>query len=272
VIASFWWFFGTKMSWTKKISALLVALIVLGAIILPYLYSIKKTTGQWKISQKENVVFSTALMAEGYESEYLDVSPLQYAKDNPIMFLKKTAKSLMKLLSRIPDACHPLIFVFLIIGLLSGVREKRFLLYAMSFLLFYFAGYAIFHPGRRYLVGWVPIIMFIPAYGMVFLSKSRVNMLRIIIVVSMLIILPKTFEIIREDGEGWKIAGEWIKNNYGSNKNILFEDGRVIYYADGKGISTADSDVVDFTVTSVKRPEGGQVFETKSGVVVYSER
>lgn len=213
--------------WHRRPWHVLCMWVVFFALAFPYMYSIREQKGRWMISEKQNIVFSVALQEEGLADEFLGVSPWRYAIENPGKFFLKIGKGALKLVQRIPEAYHPLLFLFLIVGLASGIKEKRFLHYILTFLIPYFIGYAIFHPGRRYLVGWVPVTLFLSAYGIEKMNRWAVTA----ILVTILVMLPKALSPIREEGAIWKEVGTWIKSNPRSRTGIIDEDIRIGFYA-----------------------------------------
>lgn len=262
-IISLWWIFSPLEKMHKRLSAVIFIWVIFLIISFPYLYDIQKKTGEWVMSQKQTIVFSIALKKEGYTEEFLNVSPLEYLKENPKKFFIKVGSGLLSLLGRVPDAYNPLLFLFLMIGLTAGIREKRFIFYIFTFIIPFFIGYAIFHPGRRYLVGWVPLTLFFSSFGVEKLGKwlTRGRILPIILI-AIIFMLPKTLEPIRNDGMKWKEAGLWIKSNSGRTVRIMSEDGRVSFYADGEDIpwdegkfKEVDYVVAEEEINSLKKTE-----------------
>lgn len=245
--------------WHRRWRQVLCMWIVFVIISFPYIYVIHEKTGEWMISQKQNIVFSVALQEEGLASEFLNISPWEYARENPGAFFLKVGRGLLTLFGRIPDAYHPVLFLFLIIGLVAGVSDKRFLFYLITFLVPFFIGYAIFHPGRRYLVGWVPLTLFLSAYG--------VRNLWILVLISVLIMLPKTLEPIRVEGIKWKEAGLWIKNNSSGRPRVMSRNNRVAFYADGRDVLLTEADyiVTEEDISSLKK-----IHCTSKGINIYA--
>lgn len=248
--------------WHRKIWHVFCMWAIFLLVSFPYLYAIHKETGRWMISQKESVVFSVALQEEGYTGEFLNISPLEYARGNPLKFFTKTGKGLVKLLGRFPDAYNPFLFILLIIGLMSGVREKRYLFYILSFLIPYFIGYAVFHPGRRYLVGWVPLTMFLAAEGAERFRKYT----WVLVFVAILIMSIKTFESIRDDGRKWKEAGLWLSDNAGAGVKVMSEDSRVVFYAGAENVGEAEA---GYIVTEDEVGSLRKVHRTNKGLNIY---
>lgn len=253
VIISFWWAIGYKEVFYKKLARIISTWLIFLLISFPYLYAVKKDTGRWMISQKQSIVFSVALQEEGYADEFLNISPLEFAKEKPKQFFIKIGHGLITLLGRIPDAYHPLLFLFLIIGLFGGIKERKYLWYILSFLITFFIGYAIFHPGRRYLAGWVPLTLFISAFGVEKTEKRLGRKFGLAAVsAALLIMLPKTLAAERDGGKQWKEAGLWIKNKSGPAMKIMSDDMRTAFYADGEHIPWSETELnkADYIVTN----------------------
>lgn len=241
-IVSLWWIVGSKERWLKRIVYILFTWTIFLIISFPYLYAVKKDTGSWMISQKESIVFSVALQDEGLTQEYLNISPIEYLKKNPKEFIVKTRNGLLKLMGRFPDAYSPALFLFFILGLFGGIKEKKYLAYVFSFLIIFFIGYSIFHPGRRYLVGWVPLTLFIAGFGVEKASGwlGRGKYLYVVIILTILIMFPKTFDKIRHEGRQWKEAGLWIKSHSAGRVTVMSEDSRTAFYAGGEHIQWSE--------------------------------
>lgn len=250
--------------WHRRLWQVFCMWLVFFVISFPYIYAIHEKKGEWMISEKQNIVFSVALQKEGLATEFLNISPWEYAKENPKGFVIKVGRGILSLLGRIPDAYHPLLFLFLIIGLVSGIKERQFLFYILTFLIPFFLGYAIFHPGRRYLVGWVPITLFLSAYG--------VRKLWILVLVTILVMLPKTIEPIRQEGVKWKEAGLWVNENSNTGVNIMSENIKAVFYAGREYISWEEGDFykVDYIITEREIDLLRKVHHTSGGVNIYA--
>jgi len=280
VVISFWWIFQPASEWSIKIKRILFAWVVFLFICFPYIYSIKQNTGQWMISQKQSIVFSIALKNEGYADEFLDVSPVEYFKTNPKILLKKIGFGFLELLGRFPDAYNPFLFILFLFGLTKKFQEKKFLYYIGSFLAVFFIGYAMFHPGRRYLVGWVPVTLFIAGFGVSNLNdwlkktsflKKKVNFIWIITVIFIFIMLPKTFASIRPEAEQWKKAGTWIKKHFIGVPKVMCDSVRVVFYSGGEYIVFDENKFyeVDYIVTEKEIDTLKKAFCLSTGLNIY---
>lgn len=271
-VISAWWIFSCRYQRYRRILVILISWLAFFAVGFPYLYSLRKETGRWTISQKESIVFSVALREEGYTDEFLNISPSEYLTENPKEFFKKTGSGLIKLFGRIPDAYQPVLFIFLVIGLVTGIREKKYVCYVSSFLFVYFIGYAIFNPGRRYLAGWVPVTLFFAACGIENaggrIGKGRY--LWLLVSITLLTMLPKTFDAIRPDGGRWKEAGLWIKNNSSGRSKVMCEDERTAFYANGEYVPLSDNRFGDVRyVVTDKETNFRKVYSTKDRLSIY---
>ena len=261
IVISIWWLWGpkisllkTKQKWLINISMVLCAWLVFCLISFPYLSAIKEKTGEWMISQKQTIVFSVALREKGYTDKFLNISPLAYAKAEPGRFFAKVGSDVLVLLGRIPDAWHPLLFLLFFIGCIGGIREKRFLAYLLTIITPFLIGYAVYHPGRRYLVNWVPLLLLFSAYGIKNINRwTRLPEWTLILAV-ILVMLPKTLDPIRVSGIRWKESGNWIKDHAGRGKSVWVDDERIAFYAEARqfGSKTGgklDIDEADYIVT-----------------------
>ena len=286
LVISVWWLWGMKISfpgrpgrrkWLLRISMVLCAWAVFCLISSSYIYAVKKKTGQWMISQKQTIVFSVALQEKGYTDKFLNISPLAYAKAEPVRFFAKVGSDLLVLLGRMPDAWHPLLFILLIIGFIGGIREKRFLFYLLTIIIPFLIGYAVYHPGRRYLVNWAPLLLFFSAYGVWKINKRTRIPEWILMVVIVLIMLPQTLKPIRVSGIRWKQAGNWIKDNAGKGRIIMGDDERIAFYAEGRQLVPSPSppgdektDDVDYIVTEEKLDSFTRISRVKDLNIYYA--
>jgi 4-amino-4-deoxy-L-arabinose transferase-like glycosyltransferase len=281
VVISIWWLFEPKRKWITKISRMLFAWFIFLIICFPYLYSIQRDTGKWMISQKQSIVFSIALKNEGYTEEFLDISPAEYLKTNPKIFFKKIGSGFLKLLGRFPDAYNPFLFLLFIFGLINKYKDKQFLYFIASFLILFFMGYAMFHPGRRYLVGWVPVTLFVAGFGVENLNDwlKKINVLKtininytgLIVGIIILAMLPKTFEYIRPEAEQWKEAGFWIKRHFTGTPKVMCDSARVIFYSEGEYVPLDESkfNAVDYIVTEKEISFLKKAFSLSTGLNIY---
>lgn len=282
IIISLWWIIFPlvkiklhKGLWYRNVFKVVFVWIVFFVVCLPYLYAVKSKSGDWIISQKQTIVFSIALQSGGYEEEFLNVSPLEYAKEKPKIFFSKVGSDLLTVFGKFPDAYFPLLFILLLIGIMGRDKEKKYLLYILSFLIPFFIGYAVYHPGRRYLVGWVPLTIFLSAYGIININKwTKINTW-ILVIITVFIMFPKTFAPIRKNGARWKEAGLWIKDYGKKNPVVMCEDERTAFYADGENVILNDENYrdetnrVDYIVTDMKIDTLKRRCHTSLGLNIY---
>lgn len=189
-------------------------------------------------------------------------------------------KDLLKLIGSFPDAYHPLLFIFLIIGLLTR-WDKDYIkpaIYISSFIIPYFLGYIIFHPGRRYLVNWVPLTLFLGAIGFDRINrwinmkfKPSKGLSTVLLLVIIIILLPKTLEGVREDGLKLKRMGLWIKENSKGKISVMAEDRRLAFYADADYIPWDRDRIkdVDYIVTEKYISSLKEIYCTTNGMRIY---
>jgi hypothetical protein len=230
------------------------------------------------ISQKQSIVFSVALKEEGYTEEYLDVAPLEFIKKSPKEFLSKVYNGYLKILGRFPDAYNPFLFILFLAGLLRFSGDKKYLTYVLSFLAVFFTGYAIFNPGRRYLVGWVPLTLFIASYGIENINnwfKKKISNGRdfkwAIVTLVILLMLPRTLGTVRKEGGQWKEAGTWIKKHAQDTPVVMCEDPRTAFYAGGKSVEFNENGFshVDYIVTEKSIVSLKQAHSLSTGLNIY---
>lgn len=279
VIVSLWWLFSKSVgSIWKRLGLVSLSYLTFIIVISPYLFFIQQETGQWMISQKQTLVFSIALREGGYTEGLLNVSPAQYIVAHPVIFFTKFGKDLLTLLGRFPDAYHPFLFICFIAVFIPMSKKisrdesvwiwdkktKKAFLFVMSFMLPFCIGYAVYHPGRRYLVSWVPVLLFLSAGGwqkiQIYIKhKTRVYIPTICLLI---VFIPSILGPVHEHSGVWKESGVWIKENLSPGLRIRAEDERVAFYAEANNILLSKE--IDYIVS--KKPlEGMKLIHTTLG-------
>ncbi len=243
LIPSWWIFPGAGAGIGRRLINVALAVIVFLLITFPYLGVVHEITGQWLVSQKQTVVFSLALQEEGYTDTLEEITPVQYLISQPALFCRKIGKDLLVLAGRFPDAYHPLLFIFLLIALFNRwpPNWKPPAWYIFSLFFVYCLGYALYHPGRRYLVSWVPLLLFLAAFGWLntvawLESRTRRRVGTVALWAVILIMLPNTLTPVHKRGGQWKTAGLWLGAHTFPGAKIMAKDERVAFYAQGRYI------------------------------------
>ena len=182
-------------------------------------------------------------------------------------------KSILYIMKKYLDTLHPLLFIFLIIGVVNWTRIKKerffglyiasiiavylFILYRLNIMHISSYGEIYQYPSRRHLMPLVIPVVYCAGIGVYTTGawmheKFQRNhfivgfkeMLRdtwifqlIVLMIVVSTLLPKTLKPQRFDESGIKKVGQWIKEN--SNKPypaILSVSARNAYYAEGRHI------------------------------------
>lgn len=276
IIISCWWLLGRKQeSVGSRLVNIVCAWVIFILVSLPYFASIYEDTGKWMISKKQTIVFAIELKKEGYIENLQDIAPWEYLAQEPASFFHKMGKDMLVLLGRLPDAYHPLLFVLLLIGLFQkwNEQEKKYLRYVFSFIVVYFIGYAIYHPGRRYLVGWVPVTLLLAAGGWQGISawienKYHYRLGTVLLVIIVIILLPSSLSSERSHSRQWREAGLWLKANGGFGSRIMAQDERIAFYAQAEHVPWGTGRG-DFVVSRKIVPGLKLVHYTSKGVRIY---
>jgi 4-amino-4-deoxy-L-arabinose transferase-like glycosyltransferase len=269
-----------KVVWKEKAISILVLIVSFLVFSLPYLVFIKKETGYWHLTMKKSLsqmigVKETLSGQENVEpveenadrkkSSDANISKQTYASRTD---LSTHLKSILYIMKKYLETLHPLLFIFLIIGVVNWSRMKKerfFGLYIASIIAVYlFILYRLNltylthgYPSRRHLMPLVIPATFCVGIGVhttgtwmheklqhnsltvgfkEFL-RSTWTMQLIVLMIVVSALLPKTLKPQRFDKLGIKKVGQWIKEN--SNKPypaILSVSARNAYYAKGKHI------------------------------------
>ncbi len=223
-------------------------------LFLPYLVHLKATTGAWTLSRAKTITWFLGLTGSGSE----------------IPFTKKFFFALKDLNKEILSIFTPIYILLLFIGIWSQKKLKfkeidrffllsAFLHYGVLFLLVlnlteWEEGGMIRHinlSGRHALPLLIVSIYWI-GEGMRILcdwSFKKIESLKILeqwepkrryfivlsvlIILMMAIILPKTLKPQRYERLPEKLAGTWIKDQFGRGQKLFTTVPRVAYYAEG---------------------------------------
>ena len=265
IIVSLWILFQKISELRKTYKRRIGAFFLLSAfsfiLVVPYLWHIRQTTGEWNLSKKIKLEVLIGPKSFVKEDKIREVSVIRKHTQGFLLLTSKSAKSF-----------HPLLLIFLLFGLVKRKtipyqkREEFFLASFLGIHLFvlYFmaANYSVFREGHivassfssRHVLPLVVISFFWMSMGIwevreriykwivskrdavCSLNLSR-RVLVVILAVIALSILPKTLKPQEVDKLGGKIAGIWIKENSGKEAPIIMTNmPQVAYYAMGTPI------------------------------------
>lgn len=279
-----------KVVWKEKVISILVLIVSFLVFSLPYLVFIKKETGEWHLTKKKSL--SQMIGVKETLSGQENVEPVEknvdWKRSSDANISKQTSarrtdlsthlKSILYIMKRYLDTLHPLLFIFLIIGVVNWSRIKKervFGLYISSIIVFYlFVLYRLNitflsdddvsqYPSRRHLMPLVIPAVFYVGIGVYTagtwmhekfqhnsLTVGFKELLRstwitqlIVLMIVVCVLLPKTLKPQRFDKLGIKKVGQWIREH--SHKPfpaVLSTSARNAYYAEGKHVQMESID------------------------------
>ena len=265
IIVSLWILFQKISEFRKTYKRRIGAFFLLSAfsfvLVVPYLWHIRQTTGEWNLSKKIKLEVLIGPKSFVKEDNIRDVSVMKKYTQGFLLF---TAKSV--------NSFHPLLLIFLLFGLVKRKtipyqkREEFFLasFFGIHLFVLYFmaAHYSVFREGHiiassfsgRHVLPLVVISFFWMGMGIeevreriyrwivskrdgVFSLNLSQRVLVVILAVIALAILPKTLKPQGTDKLGGKIAGIWIKENSEKKSPVIMTNmPQVAYYAMGNPI------------------------------------
>jgi 4-amino-4-deoxy-L-arabinose transferase-like glycosyltransferase len=259
--------FPKKNYWTKGF-AIIILLLSFLFVASPYFLYIRSYTGTWTISRKPAVNKVVVLIKEklffqrqekkGAEKFDHFMQKLQRERDGANSGLVKWLKRTGFFLKFFVTTCHPLLFLFFIVGLIKrrgfpSWKGEGFLisnLFLYGTVLFWLASSS--YISHRYFVPFVVLCLVWSGRGLMesylwlrekisskgwekvrFLESKGLLCLTLITVVA---ILPSTIHPSRKGKIARKEVGLWIKNN-SSPKALIYTDMvQVNHYAGGRWI------------------------------------
>ncbi len=304
-----------KVLWKGKLISILVLVISFCVFSMPYLIYIKKETGHWCITKKKKISELAGVKKTSHVNSNRLVEKKGTKKKNSGMDivkqttkrkpeLKKHLSCILHIADKYLSIFHPLLFMFLIIGIItwSRIRKERFFgLYILTiFALYFFVLYRLgithmiddsdfVYPSKRHLMPLVIPTLFCAGIGVYTtgawmhekLQRNRFivgfkEILRdrwmfqlIVLMVVVSALLPKTLKPLRFEKLGIKVVGQWVKEH--SNKPdpvILSSSVRVAYYASAKLIRIdKHNDVLD----SIKKRKVDYLVISKGEYVVIEK-
>ncbi len=274
-----------KLIWRKKLVSILILIVSFLIFSLPYLIYIKKETGYWHLTMKKSLsqMIGVKEILSGQENVEPVEENVDWKKSSNANISKQTVasetdlsthlKSILYIMKKYLYTLHPLLFIFLIIGVVNWTRIKKerffglyiasviavylFILYRLNITYIPSYGEIYQYPSRRHLMPLVIPAVFCVGIGVytagtwmydkfqrnslivgfkeLLRSTWVVQLIVLMIVVSAL--LPKTLKPQRFDKLGIKNVGQWIKeNSHKQSPAILSTSARNAYYAKGKHI------------------------------------
>ena len=277
----FWNLSGLKASLPRRLCCFGVMLLAFSFLASPYIIYMKKQTGYWTLTKKKNlpellgfgnITKKSALDNEVIEearrdtinNETLRVEPSRKAW-NP--GYKKHFKILYFMITKFVSTYHPLLFLFLIIGLIRNKKVPRlgkpgvylgfvlaFYLFILYMLVLVFSSGGSTYLSRRHLMPLVIPAMFCSAIGLHVLcnwaerrfdftltkNKWYLDAKIIVPIIVISVLLTKTLKYHRVERVGLKEAAYWIKENtQETNPVVMGRSPRMAYYVGGKHIYLA---------------------------------
>ena len=213
----------------KRLRYLLVVIILCAAVVVPLMLNVKAVTGRWDISKK------TVTVHDLIESILFDKKiEIAEVERGPFPLIKKTIK-----------VYHPILFLFLLVGLIRRKAISRNFFKEM-FLFSFIFGYLIIiglwmQTSQRYL--FVPILLSYlwAGAGAVEIQEKVTNRWNLspkrvtvgLLIFIFVVFLPVVLNPYRVEKLGRKAVGMWIKEHEIGKPVIMTDAHLVAYYAEG---------------------------------------
>jgi hypothetical protein len=215
---------------SKRLGYILLILALCTAIVIPLMINVKAVTGKWDINKK------TITVHDMVESIFFDKK----------IEIPEVGRGPFPLIKKIIKVYHPILFLFLLAGLIVRKAIPRDFFKEM-FLFSFIFGYMIIigimmFTSDRYIL--FPILLSYlwagagaveiqeKVMGRVHLSPNRVTIGLFILI--FIIFLPVLLHPYRVEKLGRKAIGIWIKDQEIGTPLILTDVYRVAYYAEGE--------------------------------------
>jgi len=244
----------------------------------PFLMYIKKQTGHWALTEKkgvtellgfENISSKKTVETNVVEENTRGISNYKSIMAKPLRRVwnigyERHSNTLIFMISKFISTYHPLLFLFLIVGVITQRKVPRlgkpgmylgvflaFYLFVLYALTLVFSGEGHYYLSRRHLIPLVIPTMFCSAIGIQTLcnwtkrrsvsSAKRYKWFRdtkvIIPIIIICVLLPKTLKFHRAERIGIKEAGYWIKKNAQEKPAVIMGvTPRITFYACGKHV------------------------------------
>ena len=245
--------------------ALFILLFSFLLVASPYILYLRHYTGTWTISRKPAVDRVVVLIKRRLFFQEPKVAKATEEFDHIIQRLREKGRTPTRGLSRwlgglgsfsklLVTTCHPLIFLFFIIGLVRRkvvprwAEREGFLLSTLSLyaLVLYWLS-SLSYISHRYFLSLVALCLIWGGRGLLelhrwlqgraFWEKIRIRAtmgMVLLTAMTAVIILPTTIHPQRAEKQGRKEAGLWIRNHSTSIPSIYTHMARVNYYAGGR--------------------------------------
>jgi 4-amino-4-deoxy-L-arabinose transferase-like glycosyltransferase len=229
----FWILFLKKksfnMSFIKRLGNILIILALCTVVMIPLVVNVKSITGRWDISKMGITVHSLI------ESIFFD----KQAE------MGEGARGLFPLIRKIIKVYHPILFLFLLAGLIRRKVIPRDLLGEIFLFSFIFSHLVIIGlmmwSTQRYLFFLILLSYLWAGVGVVEIQEKVMGKLHLsqqkltlgLSILIFLVFLTSFVKPYRVEKLGIKTIGFWIKNQEIGKPLILTDAYRVAYYAGG---------------------------------------
>ena len=243
-----------KYNYRKKI--IHICMLVLGAsiFVFPYVLHIKNETGRWELSKKKSIL--TAITGKAFGDSVPDASVSTAARIPAYSMLEDGyLKTLLGLTAAFIKACHYLLFLLLLFGLIRRKvisRQGKYESFIILILIFYFLVLSLFYVSDRHLISLIAMCLFWAAIGFCELYQYVSIRMPQRLVEAMPILRGRTFALMLiavilsssaeafrpqdRDKIGRKKTGLWIKENCKESPRILTDSVRLAYYAEAEAV------------------------------------
>ena len=231
-VFSFWILFHRRkpfvMTFSKRLGYVLVILALCAMVVFPLMINVKTVTGRWDISKKSITLHQ--LIESIFFGKVLDVGETE---TGPLVLVKKMIK-----------VYHPVLFLFLLVGLIKRKAVARNL-FKEIFLLSFIFGYLIIigmmmWSTQRYLFFPILLSYLWAGAGAVEIQERVTNRWNLspksvtigLFIFIFIVFLPILLNPYRVEKIGRKGVGFWIKEQEIGKPLIMTDAYLVAYYAE----------------------------------------
>lgn len=217
-----------------RLTSTFFCLIAFAAVLLPYLITVRRDTGKWQISSRQDLGVSVYF-------QKLPGDPRTPAQKATAWLKFRLSNNIPRIPAALAKAYYPVFLPFLFFGLIGRKRFKRFQpgeLYILSFILFRISILTIFAGiTERYLYAFVPIALGWAGAGFweidyrlqhkhenkaLSLDAGRINRVSMVILVVLVVTcLPRALRTIRGHRAIQREVGYWLKENAGQEDFVV---------------------------------------------------
>jgi 4-amino-4-deoxy-L-arabinose transferase-like glycosyltransferase len=242
---------GEKRPWIRKVGIIVVATLSFLVFSSPYLIQIRKETGRWEISKKASVSigsFSEEESAPSIDTIKKQGITLSSFIKNPLPVLGKMGIGFFQSLYKFQQACNPILFLLMGLGLILIFAEKNRYrwqgsFYLISYFIFFFGlVLPFFWITRRYTSQLISIAIPWAAFGCLGAKewinkrslKWRKNHIPALLLILLLIVLFVQGRVIhpREHRFIQKEAGLWMKDHLPAGAKVMSPLPQEAFYAE----------------------------------------